>query len=391
MEPAGGTTTLVLLTILVLGLIGPEIFRKLKLPYFSSLIILGAVLGENGLGVIGSDPVIAFFGFLGFTFLMFMAGLESDISSLKSTRWKVSVMALMNGLIPFLAGFGIVYAFGYGLLQALLVGIILMSSSVAIIFPAIRSTKLFKKSEGQIMITAVLFEDIFSLVMLAIVLQSVAPITPFPLPVYFAILFSSVILLKWLLPRVAQHILRSKLLKWEVEHEEQLRFVIVILIAVLVFFSAIGVHPILAAFLVGLLLADVLTSRVLREKIHTLGYGLFVPVFFFIAGTEMDLTIFSEFDTRNTLVILLILGAITSKFLSGYVGGRIARLSSKHATVFGIISTTQLTTTLAATFAAASLNILDTTLTTAIIGLSIITTIFAPIVAHIFTHSHKPD
>lgn len=384
---AGGTT-LVLLIILFLGLLGPEVFRKLKLPYFSSLIILGAVLGENGLNLIGSDPVIEFFGFLGFTFLMFLAGLESDVSASTNSRKRILILAAFNSLIPLLVGVGIVRTFGYDWGAAIMTGIILSSSSVAIIFPAIKSTKLFKKAEGQVMITAVLFEDILSLVLLAVFLQSVAPITAFPLPIYFGILFIAVVALKFVLPKLAKKILSTKAFNRKQEHEEQLRFVVIILIAVLLFFSALGVHPILAAFLVGLLLADVLTSDVIREKIHTLGYGLFVPVFFFIVGTQMDLKIFTQIDVRNVLILSIILGAISSKFLSGFIAGKLVKLSTQNATVFGVISTTQLTTTLAATFAASSLGILDTTVVTAIIGLSIITTVFAPIVAKIFTESH---
>lgn len=386
----GEGTILALLIILFVGLLGPEVFRRLKLSYFSSLIILGAVLGPHGLSIVAEDPIISFFGFLGFAFLMFMAGLESNPSASPKSRKHVAILTIINSLVPMATGVLIVRLFGYDWGTAALTGIILASSSVAIIFPAIKSTKLFKKDEGKVMVAAVLFEDMFSLVMLAVFLQSVAPITGFPIPVYFAILLVSVIALKFALPKIAKKILANKsFTSRREEHEEELRFIIVILIAVLVFFQFLGVHPILAAFLVGLLLSDVLTSEETREKIHTLGFGIFVPVFFFVVGTQMDLTIFAEIDNRNVLIISLILAGIGSKFLSGYLAGRIVGFSSSHSTVFGVVSTTHLTTALAATFAASSLGLLDTTLVTAIIGLTIVTTVFAPLVAKIFTDSHK--
>lgn len=386
----GEGTILALLIILSVGLLGPEIFRRLKLSYFSSLIVLGAILGPYGLNWVSEDPIINFFGFLGFAFLMFMAGLESNPSASPKSRKQVAILSIVNSLVPMLTGITIVRLFGYDWGTAFLTGIILASSSVAIIFPAIKSTKLFKRDEGKVIITAVLLEDMLSLVLLAVFLQSVAPITAFPLPVYFAILLTSVIALKYALPKIAKKVLNNKsFTNREVEHEEELRFLIVILIAVLVFFSFLGVHPILAAFLVGLLLSDVLRSKETREKIHTLGFGIFVPVFFFVVGTQMDLTIFAEIDNRNVLIVSLILAGICSKFVSGYLAGRVVGFSSSHATVFGVVSTTHLTTALAATFAASSIGLLDTTLVTAIIGLTIVTTVFAPLATKVFTESHE--
>lgn len=388
MELLGGTT-IALLIILSIGLLGPEIFRRLKFPYFSSLILLGALLGANGVGVVESNETIEFFGFLGFTFLMFMAGLESNVKNLQQTSGRVAVLSILNVLIPLAAGIGLTRVFGYGWDAAIMTGIILSSSSVAIIFPSIRSAKFLKQEEGQMMINAVLMEDIFSLIALAVFLQIVSPVGDLELPMYFGIVFSAFVLLGFVLPKVARIILANPIFHRQDEHEEQLRFLIIILIAVLVLFSALNVHPILAAFFVGLLLSKVVTAPEIREKIHTLGYGLFVPVFFFIIGTEMDLSLFLQADVRNIFIIALIFTAILSKFISGYIAGRFVKLSNDHATVFGIVSTTQLTTTLAATFAGSTLGVLDTPLVTAIIILSIITTIFAPIVAQIFSDSHK--
>ena len=135
----------------------------------------------------------------------------------------------------------------------------------------------------------------------------------------------------------------------------------------------------MAAFLVGMLLADLVTSETILGKIETLGYGLFVPVFFFIVGMDMDLTIFTQFDIRNVLIISIVGGLILSKFISGYIGGKIVKLDNRDAAMFGSVSTTQLTTTLAAAYAGFSLGLLDETLVTAVVTLSIATNLLVPI------------
>ena len=92
----------------------------------------------------------------------------------------------------------------------------------------------------------------------------------------------------------------------------------------------------------------------------------------------MDLKILTQFDMQNLILVSIIFGIISSKYISGYIASRLQGIKPKLANIFGLLSTTQLTTTLAATFAASSVGLLDTTLTSAIVSISIITTIFGP-------------
>jgi len=373
-------TLIVLLFILLFGLVVPELFLRLKLPYITSLLLIGSLLGPHGLGYIASNEVIEFFGFLGFTFLMLLAGLETNLHALQQSKSKIFTLAIANGLIPFILGFGVTLLFGQGVVAALLVGTIFISSSVAIIIPTIRSAGFYNKVEGQIMAAAIFMEDILSLFLLAIIFQSVDPITQLPLPLYFVVLILSVLSLKILIPKLTTYLFqRSGMFRHEA-HEDQTRYVIILLMAVLIYFSYLGVHPIVGAFIVGVLLSGVTTSHVIFEKIHTLGYGLFVPVFFFIVGMEMDLSILFSFDTTNLFITLLILTFLIGKILSGYFGAKAIGFSKERARFFSIVSTPHLTTALAVTYAASSAGLIEKPLVTGIIVLSIVTTIFAPLI-----------
>jgi len=171
------------------------------------------------------------------------------------------------------------------------------------------------------------------------------------------------------------------------EHEDQLRFVIVVLMAVLLYFSAIGVHPIVAAFLLGLVLSGTVSSKKIFTQLHTIGYGLFVPVFFFMIGTQIDLTVFAGTGNSLTFLFTILLVSVLTKFASGYVAGRLVNISKEHSAMFGVASSIQLTTSLAATQAAFSLGIIDTPLLTSMVVLSIVTTVFAPIVLRLLGHN----
>jgi Kef-type K+ transport system membrane component KefB len=380
------STLLVLLLILSVGLIVPELFRKLRLPFITSLILVGAALGPNGMDFVATNDTVSFFSFLGLTFLMFMSGLETRVDHIKHSMKKVVILATINGGVPAIVGFIIARGFGYDLMASMMVAIIFISSSIAIIIPSLKEAKLFQKDDGQLIVSAVVLEDVISLILLGILLQSVEPITALPLPIYFVVLILSVVGLKVMLPKLNKVIFAKGLLKHE-ENEDQLRFVIVVLMAVLLYFSAIGVHPIVAAFLLGLVLSGAISSQKIFNQLHTIGYGLFVPVFFFMIGTQIDFTVFSIAGNSLLFLITILLTSIATKFSSGYIAGRLAGISKDHSAMFGVASTVQLTTSLAATQAAFNLGIIDTALLTSMVLLSIVTTVFAPIVLRLLGHN----
>ena len=55
-----GGTLLVLLVILTLGLVIPELFRKFRMPFVTIILVLGALLGPNGLNYIQFNDIISF-------------------------------------------------------------------------------------------------------------------------------------------------------------------------------------------------------------------------------------------------------------------------------------------------------------------------------------------
>lgn len=371
------TTLVSMLVILALGLVIPEMFRRLRIPFISSIILAGAFLGPNLLGYVQPNPVVEFFGFLGMTFLMLMAGLETNLKQLINLRSKISVLVVLNGIIPFATGVVIARLFNFSWMTSFLVGTIFISSSVAVLIPALKSANLFNKRIGRLILSATIILDILSLVLLSFILQEMAPITTLPLHLYFLVIIFSIIALFFIVPSIAKYFFKKNGKKGK--YEEKLRFVLVIVIGVLAYFSALGVHPILAAFIVGLTLSHVIRSEKILTKLHTLGYGLFVPVFFFIIGMKMDLKILTQFSLANLLMISIVFGLIFSKLFSGYIAGRIIKLPKKESLFFGSASTIQITTTLAVAYAASEIGILDINLLTSIVMMSVITTIVGPI------------
>ncbi|MBD3360677.1 hypothetical protein GF366_02645 [Candidatus Peregrinibacteria bacterium] len=372
-------TLLVLLIILFAGLVIPELFKKIRIPFVTSLIIIGAVMGPYGLNYIETNQTIEFFGFLGMTFLMFMAGLDTNLKMIKELKYKVILMSGLNIIIPFIFGLFIVKFFGYSWFVSFLIGVIFVSSSAIASVPFLEKSGLIKRNLGQIILSSILIADITSLVLLSFSLQEVSKVTILPLSLYFFIIFVSVFLMFFFIPKIFEHLVRKRF-RSKTYHEKQLRFVIVLVISTLLFLSLLGAHPILAAFIIGMILSKVSVTENILTKFHTLGYGLFVPVFFFILGMKMDLSLFAKFGRGTAIISSLCLGLIISKFGSGYLAGRLAKLSPRESSLFGSASIIHLTTTLAVVYIASNLKLLDSVLISSIIFISIITTFIGPII-----------
>ena len=93
-------------------LLSPIVLRKLKIPAIIGLIISGVIIGPHGIGLIGSkllesDGSIKLFATIGLLYIMFMAGLELDMSQFKKYRVKSFTFGFLTFIIPIVLGYPI--------------------------------------------------------------------------------------------------------------------------------------------------------------------------------------------------------------------------------------------------------------------------------------------
>jgi len=361
--------------VLLAGLLFSEIFKRLHLPYVNALILAGILIGPFLLNLIEIDETVTFLGSIGVVFLMFIAGSEVKIESLKNIGKNIIVLSALNGIVPFITGFSIGLLFGYDYFTCIVLGTIFVSSSIAVIIPSLESNRLLDTKIGRTIISATVFEDIGSLILLAVILQSFTRQTPLPLPVYVPTIILLIVALKVIIPEIQKKYYRKK--KGKDLFESELRFVLVTLIATVLLFELLGMHSIIAGFVIGILLGEAITGRI-EEKIRTISYGIFIPTFFLIIGMRTDLSVFLSV-TSVMLTLSVVAGLVASKIASGWVAGRLIKFSSEESLLIGVTTIPQLSTTLAAAFAALQFGLLDQELITSLVMLSIVTTFIAPL------------
>ncbi len=84
------------LLILVIILAAPLLLNKLKIPYLLGLIIAGAVIGPHGLNLVLRDSSIILSGTAGLLYIMFLSGLDMDMSDFKKNSWRSLIFGALH-------------------------------------------------------------------------------------------------------------------------------------------------------------------------------------------------------------------------------------------------------------------------------------------------------
>lgn len=307
---------------------------------FSSAIaeILAGILLAYFYDDISSLAWLDFLGNLGLLGLMFMAGFEVDIPRLQKT-WRASTgIGLVSLALPmtgvFLACF---FFFELTFQTATLMAIGLSTTSLALVYHALKERGDLDTDFGQTVLGAATVVDVLSMIFLAALLGDVGWSTGIFLLVLIPTIFG--------LPRIGGWIFRRY--KGSVI-EFEMRFLMVLLISMGFMAEHIsGIHPAVIAFIMGLIMAEVVEEHAeVEEKLKGIVFSLFAPVFFLQAGTRLDISVIDA-DTLLLFGVLVVIAiglkftgtALATRWLVGHSSNFVGLLFNYRLS-FGIVTAT---------------------------------------------------
>ena len=154
-------------------------FQKLRLPIVVGEILVGMIIGKSGFNLIESSPALDFLTTFGFTYLMFISGLEVDFGILTpklpgkgNRRWLDNPVNL--GLLVFGATIVLAFLAAIGLWEGGLIGqpfmiaLILSTTSLGIVVPVLKERDLTGTRYGQTLLMSALVADFGTLLLIAI-------------------------------------------------------------------------------------------------------------------------------------------------------------------------------------------------------------------------------
>ena len=94
----------IFMTVMMIILFAPLLFRRLKIPNIVGLILAGVAVGPYGFNLLARDASFEIFGQVGILYLMFLAAVEIDMYHLRQNYKKGTVFGLLTFLLPMAAG-----------------------------------------------------------------------------------------------------------------------------------------------------------------------------------------------------------------------------------------------------------------------------------------------
>lgn len=359
--------------ILIISLIIPEILKEMRILEIPFYIVSGILLGPQGLGFVANEALM-FIGDIGLLFLVFIAGLE--IREFGRIKWGKPVkLSVISAGICFIFGFGFGFFWGFSILTSLLLGTILMSSSVGEIIPIVTSSAHLRERFSEFLLPAIIIMDAASLFLITVLIQWDSDIFHFTLFLIGALIF--IVLIVYVLPRVAQRFFGRRTIK---PRETDLKFVITVLAVSVAIGELINLHGILTAFLVGSVLGHHIPGEKIYQKLYGFGYGFFIPIFFVVLGMNLDISFLFRGGRGITLILLIPATLILSKITGGILFSMVSGMKRKEGLVLGVTLWPQLSATLAAAAVGAEYGIFNNEILTAVVFMAISTAISTPFV-----------
>ncbi|MDE0179396.1 MAG: cation:proton antiporter [Gammaproteobacteria bacterium] len=137
-------------------------------PLIVAYIAIGCLVGPHGIALVSDDRLLAEIGEIGIIFLLFLVGLDLPPAKLKDMIGESVLTALASTAIFFALGFGVMLAFGFTLVEALVAGTACVFSSTILGIKLLPTTVLHHRHIGEIVISLLLIQDLLAIIALLI-------------------------------------------------------------------------------------------------------------------------------------------------------------------------------------------------------------------------------
>ncbi|WP_414568221.1 cation:proton antiporter [Nostoc sp. CCY 9925] len=362
--------------LLVVILVIPIMFERLRLPGLVGLVFSGLVLGPSGWHLFQSNsPMINLLSDIGLIYLLFVAGLEVDLEKFRKRKSRAFGFASLTFSVPLVMGTLVGLILGYSWTTSILIGS-LFASYTLLAYPIITRLGVVNNEAVTVAIGATIFTDIAAVLILGVCV-AVGPNEVFSLA---KLLTLSGWLTIYSVAVVAGFDWVGKEFFRRSGDDEGNKFLFVLLS---VFLAAVGaqlieVDKIVGAFLVGLAVNEAVGEGPVKEKVVFIGSVLFIPIFFVDIGLAINLPAFLNNLNALKLTLLFIVGLIASKLIAALLTKLVYRYNWQQILTMWSLSIPQVSTTLAATLVGYRAGLLSSEILHSIIILMLVTSTLGP-------------
>ncbi|MGB0664137.1 MAG: cation:proton antiporter [Pontibacterium sp.] len=276
-------------------------------PLLVAYVILGALVGPYGFGLITDTETVSEVSHIGIIFLLFLLGLDMQPSHLIHMIKKATIVAVASSAIFLGLGFYVAYLAGFTLTEAWVIGAALMFSSTIIGIKLLPTTVLHHRHTGELVVGLLLLQDVVAIIVLLVlynvsgsgqetdIMQYLKPLIAFP--VLLAVAFFGV---KWVIIKL--------IAKFDRYHEYIFLLAIGWCLGLAEAAALAGLSAEIGAFVGGVSLATSPIAQYIAISLKPLR-DFFLIMFFFSVGASFNLGLIPEIiwpSLALTAIVLLV-------------------------------------------------------------------------------------
>ncbi|UPK70232.1 monovalent cation:proton antiporter-2 (CPA2) family protein [Chitinophaga filiformis] len=319
------------------------IAKKLGLGSVLGYLLAGIVIGPSLLGFIGQEGQdIMHFAEFGVVMMLFLIGIELEPALLWNMRAPILGLGGLQVLISTAAIAGLALLLGQPLNASLALGMTLSLSSTAIVLQSLKEKGQLSSAAGQSAFSVLLFQDIAVIPMLAIFPLLAGPDSNsaadhtsslrdnLPAWMQTLVVLAAVVVIivagQYLVRPLLRVVARTRV------RELFTAFALLLVVAISVLMSLVGLSPALGAFLGGVVLANSEYKHELESDIEPFK-GLLLGLFFMAVGASID---FKLVMSMPWVILGLVVSLMILKMIILLGLGKAFRISMEQNLLFGM-------------------------------------------------------
>ena len=253
-------------------------------------VLLGVLLGPSVLGLVDKPQLVEQISHIGIIFLLFLLGLNLNPGELLGMVRKTTLVTIVSSLLFALAGILVSLLFGFGWIEALVIGAVTTFSSTIIGLKLLPTSVLHHRRTGEVIISILLLQDLIAIVLLLVVQGSpqggvgavdlAKTLIALPVLIGFAWVFERYVLIRLIrkFDKIQEYIFLMTI-GWCLGMAELA--------------GLMGLSAEIGAFIAGVVLASSPIALFIAESLKPLR-DFFLVLFFFSLGAGFDLGVIGE-------------------------------------------------------------------------------------------------
>lgn len=381
--------------VILAALLIPILMARFKIsgvPTAVAEIVMGIILGKSGLNFVQPTTELTGLASIGVIILMFLSGMEINFDLFKRkpdaqhaekhSPVQLAGLAFLGTVVN-----AVILAFALKFLglfpDVFLATILFCTIALGVVIATLKEKEILSRPMGQtILLTAVLGEVVpmFALTIYASVNGNDGGRIWLIVLLFLAAIF--------LLRRFKQpYVWFNKVTKSTTQLDVRLAFFLIF--ALVTVAETVGAENILGAFLAGMVMKLLEPSEATEDKLTSIGYGFFIPIFFIMTGARLNLRQLFNNPQALALIPALVVCLIIAKLWAIPVYH--LRFNRRNSFAGGFLTVTTITLVLPSLEVARNLHAITQAQSDAFILAAVIVCILSPIVFNSFYRLDRED